>query len=44
MQKYYLDDFEVTIQLLKLEFEKEGFFNVTIGYPDCGERRIYLEW
>ena len=44
MQKYYLDDFEVAIQLLKLEFEREGFFNVTIGYPDCGERRIYLEW
>ena len=44
MQKYYLDDFEVAIQLLKLEFEKEGFFNVTIDYPTCGERVIYLEW
>jgi hypothetical protein len=44
MQKYYLDDFEVAIQLLKLEFDKEGFFNVRIDYTACGERTIYLEW
>lgn len=44
MQKYYQNDFDVTIQLLKLEFEKEGFYNVRIDYPDCGERIIYLEW
>ena len=44
MQKYYQNNFDDVIQLLKLEFEKEGFFNVRIDYPDCGKRFIYLEW
>ena len=44
MQKYYQNDFDVAIQLLKLEFEREGFFNVRIDYPDCKERLIYIEW
>ena len=44
MQKYYQNDFDVAIQLLKLEFEREGFFNVTIKYTTCGERVIYFQW
>ena len=44
MQKYYQNNFDVVIQLLKLEFEKEGFFNVTIKNATCGERVIYLQW
>ena len=44
MQKYYQNNFDVAIQLLKLEFEKEGFFNVSIDYTACGERLIYIEW
>ena len=44
MQKYYQNDFDVAIQLLKLEFEKEGFFNVNIDYHACGERILFVEW
>lgn len=42
MQKYYLDDFDAAVNLLVIEFKKEGFrVNVEL---DCGKRIVYLKW
>lgn len=43
-QKYYLDNFYLTISLLREELVKRGFLNVTVDEKDCGVCDICVEW
>lgn len=43
-QKYYLDDFDLTILLLKKELSNRDFIKVSVVSNECGVRTLSLAW